>query len=189
MLSSFCKSFAKWSKQNRQITFRSAEESCESFDIGMGSQEGQLVSIKNSDRSWALQLFMDMGLPLDEQPENVWASTRWAWTGLRKTENNVGKIKKNNRYSVEDWQWADGIAPGKCSEDFANKSLFPKFSRTLISLTARNQPVKCQISNTDSIPLSHQETSATGDANNPTRKKRRQERTVVKMSQLVIRTT
>ena len=78
----------------------------------MGSQEGQLVSIKNSDRSWALQLLMDMGLPLDEQPENIWASTRWAWTGLRKTENNVGKIKKNNRYSVEDWQWADGIIPG-----------------------------------------------------------------------------
>ena len=61
------------------------------------------MSIKNSDRSWALQLLMKMGLPLDEQPENVWASTRWAWTGLRKTENNVGKIKKNNRYSVEDW--------------------------------------------------------------------------------------
>ena len=92
----------------------------------MGSQEGQLVSIKNSDRSWALQLLMDMGLPLDEQPENIWASTRWAWTGLRKTENNVGKIKKNNRYSVEDWQWADGIIPGKLKNMYSTFVAFIK---------------------------------------------------------------
>ena len=103
---------------NRKIISRTAEENCESFDIGMGSQEGQLVSIKNSDRSWALQLLIEMGLPLDEQPENIWATTRWAWTGLRKTENNVGKIKKNNRYSVEDWQWADGIIPGKLQNPY-----------------------------------------------------------------------
>ena len=79
----------------------------------MGSQEGQLVSITNSDRSWALQLLMEMGLPLEEQPENVWANTRWAWTGLRKTHHNVGKVNKNSRYSAGDWQWADGIIPGQ----------------------------------------------------------------------------
>ena len=146
------------------------------------------MSIKNSDRSWALQLLMKMGLPLDEQPENVWASTRWAWTGLRKTENNVGKIKKNNRYSVEDWQWADGIIPGKLQNPY---STFVAFINNHGERKVCVMHVLIVIYEIFSLTpsLSNQETSATGDANNPTRKKRRQERTVVKMNQLVIRTT
>ena len=79
----------------------------------MGPQEGQLVTIKDEDRSWALQLLMGMGLHLEEQPEYLWASTRWAWTGLRKTQNNVGKLKKNLRYTAEEWQWTDGTPSGR----------------------------------------------------------------------------
>ena len=67
---------------------------------------------------------MEMGLPLEEQPENVWANTRWAWTGLRKTHHNVGKVNKNSRYSAGDWQWADGIIPG---QSYRIVSLFSYF--------------------------------------------------------------
>ena len=92
--------------------YRTAEESCRDFDIGMGPQQGQLVKIKGETRSWALQLLMGVGLELEQQPEFVWASTRWAWTGLRKTQNNVGKVKKSARYTAGEWQWADGTIPG-----------------------------------------------------------------------------
>ena len=78
----------------------------------MGPQQGQLVKIKGTTRSWALQLLMGVGLELEQQPEFVWASTRWAWTGLRKTQNHVGKVKKSARYTAGVWQWADGTIPG-----------------------------------------------------------------------------
>ena len=78
----------------------------------MGPQQGQLVKIKGATRSWALQLLMGVGLELEQQPEFVWASTRWAWTGLRKTQNHVGKVKKSDRYTAGEWQWADGTIPG-----------------------------------------------------------------------------
>ena len=55
---------------------------------------------------------MGVGLELEQQPEFVWASTRWAWTGLRKTQNNVVKVKKSARYTAGEWQWADGTIPG-----------------------------------------------------------------------------
>jgi hypothetical protein len=79
----------------------------------MGSKEGQLVTIKNEDRSWAIQLLMEAGLSLKEQPEYLWSTTRWAWTGLRKTRNNVGKLKKKNlKYKAREWRWADGTHAG-----------------------------------------------------------------------------
>ena len=82
--------------------------------MGMGAQEGQLVTINNEDRSWAVQLLMEMGLSLEEQPDFVWSTTRWAWTGLRKTQNNVGRSKKKRRlgYKAGEWEWADGAPAG-----------------------------------------------------------------------------
>ena len=77
----------------------------------MGPQQGQLVTINDMSIGWALRLLMEVGLSLEEQPENVWATTRWAWTGLRKAQNNLGK-KRRNKYTAAEWQWADGSLPG-----------------------------------------------------------------------------
>lgn len=81
----------------------------------MGTQEGQLVTIKNKDRSWAIELLMEMGLSIEEQPTYLWSTTRWAWTGLRKTHDNVRKLKRKEwgEFNAEDWEWADGTPAGE----------------------------------------------------------------------------
>lgn len=90
-------------------TLRKAEESCRSFNIGTGPQQGQLVTVNNDDKNWSIRLMLGMGLKYQYD-----SNTMRAWTGMRKRQSTEGEVRKESEgYSPEDWEWADGTSPGE----------------------------------------------------------------------------
>jgi len=97
---------------SEQVDFDTAEERCNNFDIGGGKAQGNLATVNNDEKNADLKMLLEMAYPVAEQPGNFWAATKWVWSGLRKTKNNVGEGSKDMEYHTEDWQWVDGSHPG-----------------------------------------------------------------------------
>jgi len=97
------------------VDFNTAQENCRKFDVGTGSTEGNLATVNTDKKNEDLKMLLNMTYPREEQPKSFWADTKWVWSGLRKTRNNVGEGSKEMVYEATEWQWADGSTPG----DFA----------------------------------------------------------------------
>ncbi|XP_063688830.1 macrophage mannose receptor 1-like [Bolinopsis microptera] len=97
------------------VDFNTAQENCRKFDVGTGSTEGNLATVNTDKKNEDLKMLLSMTYPREEQPKSDWADTKWVWSGLRKTRDNVGEGSKEMVYEATEWQWADGSTPG----DFA----------------------------------------------------------------------
>jgi len=95
------------------VDFNTAEENCGKFDVGTGAAEGNLATVNTDKKNEDLKMLLEMTYPKENQPKSFWAETKWVWSGLRKTRNNVGQGSKDMVYKAEDWQWVDGSIPGE----------------------------------------------------------------------------
>ena len=78
---------------------------------------GNLVTIDSKSTNEDMKDLLDLAYPPNEQPESRWALTKWAWTGLTKTKNTIGKVKNGN-FKPSEWSWSDGSSP--VQGDFLN---------------------------------------------------------------------
>lgn len=95
------------------VTFDTAIEKCKNFNIGMATaQQGYLATVNSAIKNEFIKELLNMAYPHKTFPkdktQNVkWCDEQWAWVGLQKTENNVGRIKGGvKNYNPNDWQWA-----------------------------------------------------------------------------------
>ena len=93
------------------VDYDTADQKCKNFDIGLGTNEGNLVTIDTDQKNEDLKMLLNMAYPLEQQTKKKWAKTKWVWSGLRKTQNNVGEGFQGMVYHANEWQWADGSSP------------------------------------------------------------------------------
>jgi len=87
---------------------------------GGGEGEGSLVTVDSKVRNSHLMFLHDLAYP--EGEEETSEETKWAWSGLRKVNNNDVKYKKKKMkkkkqvvkaYNADDWEWkGTGASPG-----------------------------------------------------------------------------
>ena len=76
---------------------------------------GNLVTIDSKSKNDDMKDLLDLVYPPNEQPESRWAFTKWAWAGLTKTKNTIGKVERG-KFTPSEWSWPDGSSPKE--EDF-----------------------------------------------------------------------
>jgi len=100
------------------VDFDTAIERCRNFKIGMATaQEGFLATVNEGVKNEFIRELLEMAYPTRNMPKkHKWIGEQWAWVGLQKTANNVGKVKGGvKNYNGEDWQWA---ANGEHPQEF-----------------------------------------------------------------------
>jgi len=93
------------------VDYDTAEQRCKNIDMGTGVVSvGNLVTVNDADKNADMQLLLELAYPMTDDMSK-WGETSWAWAGLRKTSNTAPKSKKDKKYDLEDWQWADESNP------------------------------------------------------------------------------
>jgi len=100
--------------------YETAEDKCRNFHLAASSQEeGWLVEVNDAEKNAYLTTLLNLALPRESHDSYQYATSRWVWTGLRKTNNidekHIKKVSKRIPYNAEDWKWHDGSSPTEYS--------------------------------------------------------------------------
>ena len=90
--------------------YMTAEEKCEQFEMGTG-RGGQLAKIKDEKRNSQVAKLLESAYPINKQPQDRWAPSKWAWVGLR-VKSKMGRLMSGVYYPVQ-WEYADGTQAGE----------------------------------------------------------------------------
>jgi len=94
---------------SEMVDYDTAEQKCQTFDLGTGAGTGNLATVSDEDKNTDLKLLLGMAYAVKPK-SGRWDADQWVWAGMRKTKNNDGS-KRSRDYNAEDWEWADGENP------------------------------------------------------------------------------